>query len=392
MAADAKFLFRRGEVYYFRKKIPAALRAHFGTDEVRKSLGTRDVLEAQRLARLEAQRLEEEFARLREAERAARGVKPLPPDAAAEGAMRALFERWNARAKRPRTTVYDFAKATSRFVSLHPGLAVEAIEPRHIEAMRDAMVAEGLSAGTVKKQLGAIAAMLQLAVEDGLIARNPARGITVEGARPGRRPRVEFTPEELLAIFASPVYAQGERPVAGAGAAAYWLPLLALYTGARQGEIGVLRVEDVREAEGVKYLDMLTEHTRKGEPERRPVPIHPDLIRLGFLQFVEMQRRAGEQRLFPELRPDNKGKPTGNWSKWFARYLRGAVGIRDRRKTFDSFRHTFAEACREAGVEEAVFEALVGRRTRRSRQEMPLAVLAAAVNRLRFRLGEPREG
>lgn len=389
MSDSASFLFNRKGVYYFRRKIPVALREHFGAEEIRKSLGTRDLHEAQRLGRAEAQRLDELFERLRAEQQRARGVRPLEVDTTDDAPIHALFARWNARMKRPRTTVYDFAKATRRFAALHGPLPLDAIQAEHVAALRDALAKEGLAVGTVKKQVGAIAAMLQLAVDDGLLASNPARVVRIESPKSAKRARVGFTPEELAAIFASPVYAQGERPLAGAGAAAFWLPLLALYTGARQGEIGVLEVGDVQESEGLKFLNMPTEHTRPGESHRRPVPIHPDLVRLGFLQFVEMQRRAGERLLFPELRTDNKGKRTGNWAKWFARYLRGTVGIRDRRKSFDSFRHTFADACSKAQIDEALVELLMGRRTRRSaRQEASLETLTDAVNRLRFLLDD----
>lgn len=395
MASNPSFLFSRGGIYYFRRKIPTALRKHFDADEVRKSLNTRDPQEALRLVRAEAQRMDELFAKLRAEQRAARGVRPLEisRESGETPAIEALFARWNAQATRPRTTVYDFAKATRRFAALHPNLPIDGVRTEHVEAFRDALTAEGLSVGTIRKQVGAIAAMLQVAVGDGLIDVNPARGVVIKAARVSRKPRVGFTPDELAAIFASPVYANGERPIAGAGAAAYWLPLLALYTGARQGEIGQLSVDDVNESEDVKFLNMLTEHTRPGETHRRPVPIHVDLIKLGFLQFVEMQRRAGEPLLFPELRTDNKGKRTGNWSKWFARYLRSTVGIRDRRKTFDSFRHTFAETCRKARVDDSVLELLVGRRTRRTAKQgaVPLDTLATAIGALHFVLDDKRE-
>ena len=113
-------MFSRGGVYYFRRKIPTALRAHFNADEVRKSLNTRDAQEARRLVRVEVQRMNELFARLRAEQRAARGVRPLEVSRgkAGEGsAIEALFARWNAQATRPRTTVYDFAKATRRFAA-----------------------------------------------------------------------------------------------------------------------------------------------------------------------------------------------------------------------------------------------------------------------------------
>src|SRR5690606_19117658 len=140
-----------------------------------------------------AQRLDEQFERLRAEQRSARGVRPLEERGGEEAPIHALFARWNAQSKRPRTTVYDFAKATRRFAALHPHLPLEAIQRQHIEALRDALFAEGLSVGTVKKQIGAIAAMLQVAVEDGLLPANPARGVRIDASRGGRRPRVGFS-------------------------------------------------------------------------------------------------------------------------------------------------------------------------------------------------------
>lgn len=387
---STSFLFRRNGVYYFRRRVPASLRAHVGADEIRKSLRTGDRDVALARAQDEAVRFDAQFARLRVQRRAASGVPPtafVGEAARPSGPFGALFERWNARAPHPRTTLYDFAKAARRFAALHDDLPIELVSPAHVEMFRDALIAEHLAPGTIRKQMGALAAMLQVAVDEGMLAANPARGLVPRVARTAAA-RVGFDAAELTAIFSSPVYAHGERPVAGAGDAAFWLPLLALYTGARQGEIGALRVRDVHEQAGVVFLDMQTEHARSDEMPRRTVPLHPDLLKLGFLQFAEMQRRAGQSRLFPALRADNKGKLTGNWSKWFARYLRQDVGIGDARKTFDSFRYTFLDACAEAAVPPPLVDALIGRRVRR-RAAAPRhspAQLAAAVETLRFQL------
>ena len=50
-------------------------------------------------------------------------------------------------------------------------------------------------------------------------------------------------------IFNTPVSTEGERPEGGQGEAAFWLPLLALFTGARLGELAGLRVSDVAHEE-----------------------------------------------------------------------------------------------------------------------------------------------
>ncbi len=64
-------------------------------------------------------------------------------------------------------------------------------------------------------------------------------------------------------------------------------------------------------------------------------------------------------RLFPDLRQDQFGKWTGNFSKWWGRWARG-LGIKDHRKVFHSFRHTFKAACRRAGIQEETHDLLTG--------------------------------
>jgi hypothetical protein len=50
---------------------------------------------------------------------------------------------------------------------------------------------------------------------------------------------------------------------------------------------------------------------------------------------------------------------TGRFSKWWTRYRRG-LGIVDPRKPFHAWRHGFKEACRVAGVQEEVHDAITG--------------------------------
>lgn len=372
-------LIKRGNIYYFRRKIPLHLRAQIGKAEIRKSLATSDLHQAQAAAAIEAAKLDEQFRRLQN-ERFKN--RPQDPQASLLG-IAELYETWYAIRIRPRTTVYDFAKAARRFAALHPRLPVRMIEPRHLEAFKKALLAEGIAPGTVRKQFGAVSALLEIAVAAGVLPDNPARGLRLGATVGAPQKKPAFSAAELQAIFSTAIYNEGDRPQGGAGPAAYWLPLLALYTGARLGELGALRAEDVREEQGLKYFSMLTEHAA-GSPTRRAVPIHNDLVRLGLLQFVEMQRRAGTPALFEALRADNKGKLTGNWSKWFARHLRGEAGIGDPGKSFDSFRPSFLEACDRADVPTSVQRALLGRAG--AGPALPLKDLHTAVQSLRFDL------
>ena len=82
---------------------------------------------------------------------------------------------------------------------------------------------------------------------------------------------------------------EGTRPRGGGGEAAFWLPLIALLTGARQNELAELRIEDLRQdvESGRWFFDIGTEGGRsiKTASSRRKVPMHPHLEHVGLLRY-----------------------------------------------------------------------------------------------------------
>ncbi len=162
-------------------------------------------------------------------------------------------------------------------------------------------------------------------------------------------------------IVSSPIYTEGKRPKAGGGEAAYWLPLIALYMGARLEEMGQALVSDVITVGGVLCLDTNDQgegRSVKTVSSRRTVPFHPELLRLGFRGYIATLSEGG--RLFPDLEQDQFDSWTGNWSKWWGRWGRQRLGIKDRRRVFRSFRHSFKAACRRAGIQEETHDLLTG--------------------------------
>jgi integrase len=229
--------------------------------------------------------------------------------------------------------------------------------------------AKRVSPATVNKVLGGVQAIAVWARDNGIIPDNlpwadPFSNMRLDEEAPSRKP---WQLEELRVLFSSPVFTQAGRPEGGRGEAAYWLPLLGLFTGARLGELASLTVADVTTDEpmGISTI-RITEDLEQGRrlknlSSRRVVPIHPELMRIGFLQFVEQVRQGSgsEARLFPLLTPGPKGGLGEAWSKWFGRYIRG-LGITNRASVFHSFRHSFKDALRAAGVSEDVNDALTG--------------------------------
>lgn len=252
---------------------------------------------------------------------------------------------------------------------------VERITRQDVLAFKDKLLAEGQSVTNTNMKLSRLRTLLGWAYQNDLAPANVAQGVNVKASDSGKGRRLPFELDELQAIFASPVYADGDRPKGGKGEASYWLPLLGLFTGARLEEIGQLRVSDVQLRE---YPDQdgamlagwflhITEATdNRGQANRiknaaseRVVPLHPELERLGFITYVEAL--ADQQgRVFPELVPNIYGRLTAKWGEWFGPYLRKVCGVTDKRKVFHSFRHTFKDYTRRARIAEGVQRQLMG--------------------------------
>jgi integrase len=178
--------------------------------------------------------------------------------------------------------------------------------------------------------------------------------------------RTSFETAELKLLFAAPVFTKHEYPQGARGPAAFWLPLLALFTGARQAELAGLTVGNVQpdEETAAPLMYIASEASRgkrlKTASSQRVVAVHPQLVKLGFLTFVDVRRHESANAwLFPLVAPDKGRSGVAAWSKWFGRYLR-KQGVTDTAKVFHSFRHSVTDALRRGKVDHELREALVG--------------------------------
>lgn len=280
--------------------------------------------------------------------------------------LTALFEKWRDAVKdrRPKT-VADFKSTVDRFAAFINHKPAADIKRADVKAYRDHLLQnEGLDYRTVEKKLALLCAVFQLAVDDDELETNPAARIKVPKPRVPKISRLPYSLEDMQRILSSPLYTKGERPRGGAGEAAVWLPLLGMFTGAREEELCQLMVDDIQKAPGLGYYlsiaDLSEEQQVKTPQSRRRVPMHSGLVRAGLIRYVEKLRNEGVKRLFPHLKPDVQGKWSGNWSKWWGRYARQVIGITDRKKVFHSYRHSFTDACDLAGIEEKIQDILIG--------------------------------
>lgn len=190
---------------------------------------------------------------------------------------------------------------------------------------------------------------------------NPASGHVSYSAREKRARRKlgfkAFDREQVQALFAPAAF---ER----LSASARWASLIGLYTGARASEVGQLLVADVLEIDGVPCIRVSDEgeHQKvKTDVSLRTVPLHPELIRLGFLEWVQSLRQAKHTRLFPAAKADAKNGQ-GNWiSKAYSRHVRDVgKGWPPAKRGFHSLRKTLIQEMQGIGVVSELRAQIVG--------------------------------
>lgn len=223
-----------------------------------------------------------------------------------------------------------------------------------IAAYIDDLKHKGLANRTIQnKYMSAIAGLFELAETSGAYPKgdNPARGhklFTKSDQKKGA-PKTQykpFTDEDLALIF------KPENLMARTKPDDYWLPILALFTGGRIGELCQLANSDIKQVGDLWAISINDEDykTVKSEAARRIVPIHPTLIKLGFLDYVAEAKQHGPM-LFPYLNDDKFGKFIDTPSERFGEYL-DSLGITDKKKVFHSLRKTSNNTLKQNGISE----------------------------------------
>jgi integrase len=229
-----------------------------------------------------------------------------------------------------------------------------------------------LARDTQDMYLGALKRLLRWAKSEGHILRDPSADLVPLGGKtPAKEARDPFTVEQLSKIFNAPLYrgcendkdgyaTPGQNVIRGTR---FWVPLIALFTGMRLNEICQLDVADVKQSDmGTWYLsvDSNTSDKRVKNPQsKRQIPIHPELLEIGLLEFVE-QRRQRSRKIFPDLKPSTRGYHSERMSRWFNEGFLPKVGLKTETTSFHSFRHSFRDALRTINAPPAVVEGIGG--------------------------------
>ena len=172
---------------------------------------------------------------------------------------------------------------------------------------------ELLSPLTINDKINTVSLFFEWAAQRYIAVVNPVASLQIGRAKTRRngKKRYPLTIAELDKMFTAPVYsgARSERHWQETGDlmlrryAKFWVPLVALFSGMRLGEIIQMQVADVKTLDGITYFDVTPlanvqeaneevanddeEKSLKTASSRRAIPVHATLFDIGFGDFLE---------------------------------------------------------------------------------------------------------
>ncbi|EHR6002210.1 tyrosine-type recombinase/integrase [Vibrio parahaemolyticus] len=223
---------------------------------------------------------------------------------------------------------------------------------------RDRLIEKGLSAKTVKEYIAANKQFFDYCERIELIEKNVFKAIKAPKSRGTKasQQRDRWQLKDLKRLFSSSEFRKKDVQF-------QWTTKVQVYQGCRPSEVCQLTTNDIQVIDGVSCItisDSDTEQRLKTSNAVRTIPLHNQLIKEGFLDYVQERREQKQKQLFDY-------KPHGENKDWSFRYrtnlgkLQTAMGMKpNARPTAYSFRHTFIDELKIANTPEHIVAEIVG--------------------------------
>jgi integrase len=289
---------------------------------------------------------------------AARASLPSVPDASSKIAelvpkhsLKALYAAWKVVAVvKPRTMAEaDYAfKALTSFLG-HDDAAQVTREA--LARWRDSIKAAGATNNTWNNRISLVRQFLMFGVAEGFLPSDPTEGLRLRKNR-------QTSPLPYSDADAAQILLAARLETLPSLRWSHWLMA---FTGMRAAEALQLLGRDVRQEGDTWIIDVNgsdpTQSVKTGQ--RRHVPVHPALIREGFIAYA--QTIAADAPVFPDKKLDRFGNRGGRAWNVIGKWARQKAGITDPNKAPDhSWRHRVEDEMRAAEVPEDVRDAIVG--------------------------------
>lgn len=256
----------------------------------------------------------------------------------------------------------DVANFLAKIATLNPGYGRRSQKPLPLDQLlkKHQSSGEGLSDKTLNRHSGVLLGLFKWAIKSGHYkGENPAKGHHLSDGDTGDDPdaRRHFGTDELKKLLEGPLFQASwqervQPKVHTSDTTLAWLIPIALFSGMRLDEICGLRAQDVDIDSGILFFDVKSHEGRrvKTAASKRRVPVHSELLRIGFGEYLAHIRQQGHDYLFPALKPGGPDKKR-SWyvGKKFTVYRR-SVGVGSPTTVFHCFRKNTATALERARV------------------------------------------
>ena len=221
----------------------------------------------------------------------------------------------------------------------------------------------------INKRITKLSVFGNWGVRQGLLITNPFSGMKFS-VKKQPHTRQPFTADELRKIFKPETYLKWtihfshpyRKNRVSNQLPYYWIFLLGIFSGMRTNEMCQLRLIDIKKQNNIWFIFIEDSEETKVKTENaiRKVPVHPQLIDLGFVDYVTTQKKSKRGRLFWELSEDRDGFASHVSRHYNQRFL-PTVGVwKKYTKVLYCTRHTFINKLYSEKVDENVIKTLVG--------------------------------
>lgn len=207
---------------------------------------------------------------------------------------------------------------------------------------------------TANGNISLVSSMMGWAIKQGYLDKNFADGLKFDIKTRTFQEKSPYGMEDLAKIIT--LINEVDRKVRPER---YWVPIIAMFSGMRMGEICQLHKEDIKEINGVWSMEISYKYGKKKiktKSSERTVPIHKHLITLGLIDFVNS---APTGHLWTNLKYDEKHGYIHKFQRWFGDLNREKITV-DPKKTFHCLRKNFSDSLKQGGTAGNLIEELLG--------------------------------
>ena len=228
------------------------------------------------------------------------------------------------------------------------------VTPEEIVRFKRYLLTSGFAPKSVQNVFAGVKTIFKFGVANKEITTDPSVGITYKAKRDPKRKRLPFTFDDAKLILTA---------ARNAGPEIFFPNLIASLSGARLAEVVEAHTDDIEMIDGRWCLHIREDNreenqTVKTEASVRAVPLHDEIIRQGFIEYVHSLPSGP---MFRQYRTNKYNRRNDHASKVNSEFVRN-LGITDRRKApMHSWRH-FAKTYfkNDPLVKEEIHDAITG--------------------------------